>query len=201
MSKSCISCFSTRFVIVFAHVFISSVPLSIGILVYRAHKIIESCQEAFILRLFRQKNKTGFIKAFTDKATSFSSGFCQVERVMRNLFVKKLYLWPRYNVTGTAFFHLLSRLTLFTVFPSCSCCNHVMLQIPSICEHSTGQAQARSGGAPCVAYTGHEGHSELHPGHHERLSEGAEALQPHAGGRRPLAGEHTRKHIRQGLSL
>lgn len=63
---------------------------------YRAHKIIESCQEAFILRLFRQKNKTGFIKAFTDKATSFSSGFCQVERVMRNLFVKKLYLWPRY---------------------------------------------------------------------------------------------------------
>lgn len=64
---------------------------------YRAHKIIESCQEAFILRLYRQKNKTGFIKAFTDKATSFSSGFCQVERVMRNLFVKKLFLWPRYE--------------------------------------------------------------------------------------------------------
>ncbi|KAK2820840.1 hypothetical protein Q5P01_023799 [Channa striata] len=70
-----------------------------GILVYRAHKIIESCQEAFILRLFRQKNKTGFIKAFTDKATAFSSGFCQVERVMRNLFVKKLYLWPRFQVS------------------------------------------------------------------------------------------------------
>nr|XP_023653014.1 DNA repair endonuclease XPF isoform X2 [Paramormyrops kingsleyae] len=68
-----------------------------GILVYRAHKIIESCQEAFILRLFRQKNKTGFIKAFTDKATAFSSGFCQVERVMRNLFVKKLFLWPRFH--------------------------------------------------------------------------------------------------------
>uniref|UniRef100_A0A8C2YYG1 Excision repair cross-complementation group 4 n=1 Tax=Cyclopterus lumpus TaxID=8103 RepID=A0A8C2YYG1_CYCLU len=73
-----------------------------GILVYRAHKIIESCQEAFILRLFRQKNKTGFIKAFTDKATSFSSGFCQVERVMRNLFVKKLYLWPRFQVSVNA---------------------------------------------------------------------------------------------------
>ncbi|KPP65195.1 DNA repair endonuclease XPF-like, partial [Scleropages formosus] len=67
------------------------------ILVYRAHKIIESCQEAFILRLFRQKNKTGFIKAFTDKAIAFSSGFCQVERVMRNLFVKKLFLWPRFH--------------------------------------------------------------------------------------------------------
>ncbi|XP_077359190.1 DNA repair endonuclease XPF [Festucalex cinctus] len=70
-----------------------------GILVYRAHKIIESCQEAFILRLFRQKNKTGFIKAFTDKATAFSTGFCQVERVMRNLFVKKLYIWPRFQAS------------------------------------------------------------------------------------------------------
>ncbi|KAL6475059.1 hypothetical protein MHYP_G00160990 [Metynnis hypsauchen] len=45
------------------------------ILVYRAHKIIDSCQEAFILRLYRQKNKTGFIKAFTDKVTAFSTGF------------------------------------------------------------------------------------------------------------------------------
>ncbi|CAL9698808.1 unnamed protein product [Knipowitschia caucasica] len=70
-----------------------------GILVYRAHKIIESCQEAFILRLFRQKNKTGFIKAFTDKATAFTSGFCQVERVMRNLYVKKLFLWPRFQAS------------------------------------------------------------------------------------------------------
>ncbi|XDV44602.1 hypothetical protein PO909_012857 [Leuciscus waleckii] len=70
-----------------------------GILVFRAHKIIESCQEAFILRLYRQKNKTGFIKAFTDKATSFSSGFCKVERVMRNLFVKKLFLWPRFQAS------------------------------------------------------------------------------------------------------
>lgn len=66
-----------------------------GILVYRAHRIIESCQEAFILRLFRQKNKRGFIKAFTDNAVAFDTGFCHVERVMRNLFVKKLYLWPR----------------------------------------------------------------------------------------------------------
>jgi DNA excision repair protein ERCC-4 len=36
-----------------------------GIFVMKAHDIIESCQEAFALRLFRQKNKTGFIKAFS----------------------------------------------------------------------------------------------------------------------------------------
>jgi len=65
-----------------------------GIIVYRAHKIVESGQEAFILRLYRQKNKTGFIKAFTDSPTAFTSGFFQVEKVMRNLFVRKLFLWP-----------------------------------------------------------------------------------------------------------
>nr|XP_004652331.1 DNA repair endonuclease XPF [Jaculus jaculus] len=74
-----------------------------GILVYRAHRIIESCQEAFILRLFRQKNKRGFIKAFTDNAVAFNTGFCHVERVMRNLFVKKLYLWPRFHVAVHSF--------------------------------------------------------------------------------------------------
>ncbi|KFP34127.1 DNA repair endonuclease XPF, partial [Colius striatus] len=62
-----------------------------GILVYKAHRIIESCQEAFILRLYRQKNKQGFIKAFTDNA------------VMRNLFVRKLYLWPRFHIAVTSF--------------------------------------------------------------------------------------------------
>ncbi|KAM4698050.1 DNA repair endonuclease XPF [Rhinophrynus dorsalis] len=74
-----------------------------GILVYKAHKIIESCQEAFILRLYRQKNKQGFIKAFTDNPVAFHTGFCQVERVMRNLFVKKLYLWPRFHVSVNSF--------------------------------------------------------------------------------------------------
>ncbi|NXX77566.1 XPF endonuclease, partial [Urocolius indicus] len=74
-----------------------------GILVYKAHRIIESCQEAFILRLYRQKNKQGFIKAFTDNAVAFDTGFCHVERVMRNLFVKKLYLWPRFHIAVTSF--------------------------------------------------------------------------------------------------
>ncbi|NXY91385.1 XPF endonuclease, partial [Alcedo cyanopectus] len=74
-----------------------------GILVYKAHRIIESCQEAFILRLYRQKNKQGFIKAFTDNAVAFDTGFCRVERVMRNLFVRKLYLWPRFHITVKSF--------------------------------------------------------------------------------------------------
>ena len=66
---------------------------------FRAHRIIDSCQESFILRLYRQKNKTGFIKAFSGSPVSFSQGFCQVERVMKNLFLRNLHLWPRYHST------------------------------------------------------------------------------------------------------
>ncbi len=70
-----------------------------GILVYRAHKTAESCQESFVLRLFRQKNDKGFIKAFSAAPVSFRSGFCQVSRVMRNLFLRHLYLWPRFHAS------------------------------------------------------------------------------------------------------
>ncbi|XP_030852545.1 DNA repair endonuclease XPF [Strongylocentrotus purpuratus] len=73
-----------------------------GIIVNKAHKIIDSCQEAFILRLYRQKNKMGFIKAFSDQPQTFAAGLCKLERVMRNLFVRKLYLWPRFHAAVQA---------------------------------------------------------------------------------------------------
>ncbi|CAG4971833.1 unnamed protein product [Parnassius apollo] len=68
-----------------------------GIIVLRAHTVLESCQEAFVLRLYRQKNKTGFIKAFSNSPISFTFGYHQVEKVMRALFVTELYLWPRFH--------------------------------------------------------------------------------------------------------
>ncbi|CAG9863066.1 unnamed protein product [Phyllotreta striolata] len=68
-----------------------------GIVVLRAHSIFESCQEAFVLRLYRQGNKTGFIKAFTKNVQSFTFGYGQIEKVMRALFVKELYIWPRFH--------------------------------------------------------------------------------------------------------
>ena len=73
-------------------------PLITGIIIWNAHKILESCQEAFIIRLYRQKNKTGFIKALSSSALSFTKGFCQVSRVMKNLFVRQLFLYPRFHI-------------------------------------------------------------------------------------------------------
>ncbi|KAF5277730.1 hypothetical protein FQR65_LT03710 [Abscondita terminalis] len=68
-----------------------------GIVVLRGHTVLESCQEAFALRLYRQKNKTGFVKAFSNSVQSFTIGFGHVERIMRALFVKELYIWPRFH--------------------------------------------------------------------------------------------------------
>lgn len=73
------------------------VELITGIVVLRAHTIIESCQESFALRLYRQRNKTGFIKAFSSSAEAFTIGFGHIERIMRNLFVKELFIWPRFH--------------------------------------------------------------------------------------------------------
>ena len=70
-----------------------------GIVVWKAHRVIDSCQESFILRLYRQKNKKGFIKAFSGSPVSFTAGFCKVERVMKNLMVRHLHLWPRFQAT------------------------------------------------------------------------------------------------------
>ncbi|KAL6072820.1 DNA repair endonuclease XPF, variant 2 [Balamuthia mandrillaris] len=70
-----------------------------GFLVNHAQRVSETSMEAFILRLFRQSNKTGFIKAFSESPEAFASGFCKVEAIMKNLYVKRLYLWPRFHLT------------------------------------------------------------------------------------------------------
>ena len=73
------------------------VHLVSGILVNKAHKMVDACQECFIMRLFRQKNKNGFIKAFTDNPVALSSGFASLEKAMKHLFCKKVFLWPRFH--------------------------------------------------------------------------------------------------------
>ncbi|EGD81348.1 hypothetical protein PTSG_11379 [Salpingoeca rosetta] len=68
-----------------------------GIVVPDAHRVIPTSSEAFILRLFRHENRTGFIKAITDSAQGLVGGFNLLEKVMRSLWVSQLYLWPRFE--------------------------------------------------------------------------------------------------------
>lgn len=68
-----------------------------GIVVMHADRITYHSTESFILRVFRQKNKFGFIKALSDVPENFS-GFSPLASVMRNLRVSQVFLWPRFHV-------------------------------------------------------------------------------------------------------
>lgn len=70
-----------------------------GLVVMHADRVIATALEAFILRVYRQKNKTGFLKAFSDNPDPFTTGFSPLATMLRNLFLKKASLWPRFHVT------------------------------------------------------------------------------------------------------
>ncbi|KAI1392289.1 DNA repair protein [Hypoxylon trugodes] len=70
-----------------------------GLIVLHADKVIATSLEAFILRVYRQKNKTGFLKAFSDNPDPFTIGFSPLATMMRNLFLRKASLWPRFHMT------------------------------------------------------------------------------------------------------
>ena len=72
-----------------------------GVVVANAHKVTETSNVAFILRMFRQKNSTGFVYALSDDAAGFAHGFSKVEKVMRSLTVSRLLLWPRFHMEVT----------------------------------------------------------------------------------------------------
>ncbi|KAI2469720.1 DNA repair protein [Annulohypoxylon bovei var. microspora] len=70
-----------------------------GLIVLHADKVIATSLEAFILRVYRQRNKNGFLKAFSDNPDPFTIGFSPLAAIMRNLFLRKASLWPRFHVT------------------------------------------------------------------------------------------------------
>ena len=70
-----------------------------GIVLLHAEKVIATSLEAFILRIYRQKNKVGFLKAFSDNPDPFTYVFSPLATMMKNMFLRKTSLWPRYHVT------------------------------------------------------------------------------------------------------
>ncbi|KAI8925204.1 hypothetical protein BC831DRAFT_462186 [Entophlyctis helioformis] len=81
------------------------VHLVTGILVNHAHRVRDVSMEAFILRLFRADNKIGFIQAFSEDPEALASSgggsggsIMSLERTMRVLFLRSVYLWPRFQV-------------------------------------------------------------------------------------------------------
>lgn len=70
-----------------------------GMVVLHAERVAATSLEAFIVRIFRQKNKKGFLKAFSDAPEPFTSGFQPLSSTLRNLFLRKPVLYPRFHVT------------------------------------------------------------------------------------------------------
>ncbi|MCJ1476044.1 hypothetical protein MMC13_004709 [Lambiella insularis] len=70
-----------------------------GLVVLHSERIVATSLEAFIIRIYRQLNKQGFLKAFSDNPEPFTTGFAPLATMMRNLFLRKPSLWPRFHVT------------------------------------------------------------------------------------------------------
>ena len=70
-----------------------------GMVVLHAERVVATSTEAFILRIYRQKNKHGFLKAFSDVPEPFTMGYAPLSNMMRNMFLRRPALWPRFHVT------------------------------------------------------------------------------------------------------
>lgn len=70
-----------------------------GMVVLHAEKVSATSSEAFIVRVFREHNKIGFLKAFSDAPEPLTSSYAPLSSLMRNLFLRKPSLWPRFHVS------------------------------------------------------------------------------------------------------
>jgi DNA excision repair protein ERCC-4 len=84
-----------------------------GIVVMHSEKVIATSVEAFILRIFRQKNRNGFIKAFSDIPEPFTTGFSPLANMLKNLFLRTPLLWPRSVPPGIKLIQISSRYCYF----------------------------------------------------------------------------------------
>ncbi|KAG7367621.1 ERCC4 domain containing protein [Nitzschia inconspicua] len=70
-----------------------------GMLVGHADQVTHDSTEAFIIRIYTSQKRRDqcFIKAFTDAPDALLSGFAKVEKTLKALQVRNLYLYPRFH--------------------------------------------------------------------------------------------------------
>ena len=79
-----------------------SADLISGLILNAAHRCNDESSEGFILRIFRQSNRHGFIKAFSDEPHTFASGFFGLDKTMKALHLRSLALYPRFHLAVQA---------------------------------------------------------------------------------------------------
>ncbi|KAJ7722820.1 hypothetical protein B0H16DRAFT_346228 [Mycena metata] len=68
-----------------------------GMLVLHAERVTALALEAFIVRLYREKNKTGFLKAFTDQPEHITNGMSPLKNIMKELQLRTVHIYPRFQ--------------------------------------------------------------------------------------------------------
>ncbi|SPO26665.1 related to RAD1 - component of the nucleotide excision repairosome [Ustilago trichophora] len=72
-----------------------------GLIVLHAEKVTPTSVETFIARIYRQENKDGFLKAFSDNPEHFTMGISPLQTVLSQLRIRKVELWPRFHQQTT----------------------------------------------------------------------------------------------------
>jgi DNA excision repair protein ERCC-4 len=62
---------------------------------YQSDRVTPLVLEAFIVRLYREKNTSGFLKAFTDQPEHITNGFSPLKSIMKELQLRKVHIYPR----------------------------------------------------------------------------------------------------------
>ena len=65
--------------------------------IHHLYRVTPLVLEAFIVRLYREKNKTGFVKAFTDQPEHITSGLSPLKNIMKELQLRNVHIYPRYS--------------------------------------------------------------------------------------------------------
>ncbi|KZT25479.1 hypothetical protein NEOLEDRAFT_1178275 [Neolentinus lepideus HHB14362 ss-1] len=77
----------------------SDVPTELitGIIVMHAENVTPLSLEAFIVRLYREKNKNGFLKAFSDEPEHITSGLSPLRTILKELQLRTVHIYPRFH--------------------------------------------------------------------------------------------------------
>ncbi|KAI8066812.1 hypothetical protein BC940DRAFT_340698 [Gongronella butleri] len=73
-----------------------------GIAIFNAHRMKQNSMEDLVLQLYRDQNDEGFIKAFSDRPESFTSGFAPLQNTLKLLQLRHVQLWPRFQMLVSA---------------------------------------------------------------------------------------------------
>ncbi|TCD61999.1 hypothetical protein EIP91_007639 [Steccherinum ochraceum] len=68
-----------------------------GIIMLHADRVTPTSAEAFIVRLYRQKNTAGFLKAFSDDPEHITNGLSPLRSIMKELQLFKVHIYPRFH--------------------------------------------------------------------------------------------------------